>query len=92
MEKEAAIDDQDIMGKYVLIADSWHIFCFYNIDFFLSTPLHLAAGEGHLEVVMALIDAEAASDMTNNFGQTPYDVAEQMNKVEVVEYLTNIWG
>ena len=39
---------------------------------------------------MALIDAEATSDMTNNFGQTPYDVAEQMNKVEVVEYLTNI--
>ena len=54
--------------------------------------MHLAAGEGYLEVVMALIDAEATSDMTNNFGQTPYDVAEQMNKVEVVEYLTDIWG
>ena len=61
-----------------------------TLTFFASTPLHLAAGEGYLEVVMALIDAEATSDMTNNFGQTPYDVAEQMNKVEVVEYLTNI--
>ena len=60
------------------------------IQFIISTPLHLAAGEGHLEVVQALIDAEATSDMTNNFGQTPYDVAEQMNKVEVVEYLTDI--
>ena len=52
--------------------------------------MHLAAGEGFLEVVKALIDAEADTGMMNESGQTAYDVAMENDRVEVVEYLSNL--
>ena len=105
IEKGAAINDQDMLGKYVFslahvvvhFYSTCLLFCisnihlhFYIFNSYFSTPLHLDAGEGFLEVVKALVDAGADTEMMNESGQTAYDVAMENDRVEVVEYLSNL--
>ena len=46
-----------------------------------STPLHFAAGNGHLEVVQLLLRHRADKELKNNFGEKPVDrVCERGNK------------
>ena len=58
-------------------------------SFLTSTPLHMAAQQGNLEVAKALVEAnDALSDITNNFGQTAYDIALEKGYMSVANYLS----
>ena len=49
----------------------------------------MAAQQGNLEVAMALVEAnDAISDITNNFGQTAYDIASEKGYMSVANYLS----
>ena len=52
----------------------------------------MAAQQGNLEVAMALVEAnDALSDITNNFGQTAYDIALEKGYMSVANYLSTAW-
>jgi ankyrin repeat protein/L-ascorbate metabolism protein UlaG (beta-lactamase superfamily) len=51
------------------------------------TVLHIAAREGHLEVVKAALKAGAPIDIGDNEGSTPLDVAAIFGHMELAEYL-----
>jgi hypothetical protein len=51
------------------------------------TPLHLAAGFGHKEVVQLLLDFKAEVDAKNKNGYTPLYVAARSGQKDVVELL-----
>lgn len=76
--------DDDVFGrKYLMLASSYgHVelveFMLKNgaepgpyVRKNLDTPLHYAAGGGHLEVMQILLDAEADVNARDNFGKTP---------------------
>ena len=44
-----------------------------------STPLHLASGYGHVEVINALLAAGADKTIKSNTGKTPHDVAKNQD-------------
>ena len=54
------------------------------------TPLHLAARNGHTEVVAGLISARAAVDMTDDEGMTPLALAAAKGHTLAVGEL--VWG
>jgi ankyrin repeat protein len=51
------------------------------------TPLHWASGEGHLEVVKALLAAQADVKKADDDGETPLHWASDFGHLEVVEAL-----
>lgn len=51
------------------------------------TPLHIAAREGHLEVIKVVLKAGAPIDIGDNEESTPLDVAAIFGHMEVAEYL-----
>lgn len=58
-----------------------------------STPLHQAAIEGHLEVVMLLVQRGAKIDMKDKmWGDTPLGWAIYAKKKEVADYLRGLTG
>jgi len=56
-------------------------------DEFQNTPLHLASGNGHLEVVKFLVSQGANVNALNDAGNTPLHWAALLGELQVVEYL-----
>ena len=56
-------------------------------DYDNRTPMHLAAAEGHLEVVRFLLDNEISANHHDRWGGTPLDDAELGNHMDVIELL-----
>jgi len=52
-----------------------------------NTPLHLAAYNGHINIVQFLVEHNAIISPRNRYGKTPLRLAEQANEVEIAEYL-----
>lgn len=52
------------------------------------TPLHYAAGKGHLEIAQALVRNDADVTLVCN-GKTPLDLAKEYGRDEVVDFLRN---
>ncbi|MDQ7821241.1 MAG: ankyrin repeat domain-containing protein [Candidatus Eremiobacteraeota bacterium] len=52
-----------------------------------NTPLHEAAGKGHLEMVKFLVEKGAVADAKNNCGDTPLYEAAKNGHSAVMEYL-----
>lgn len=58
-----------------------------------STPLHYAAGCGHLPIVKLLVEHGARKDITDKEKMTPAAVAlsiKENNWKEIVEYLNSL--
>lgn len=51
------------------------------------TPLHIAAAEGHVGLVQALLNASARYDVRDNNGHTPIDCAQRQGRHEVVNLI-----
>ena len=51
------------------------------------TPLHLAAVNGHLDVVQYLVEQGANKEATDDCNKTPLFVAAKGGHLEVVQYL-----
>ncbi len=47
------------------------------------TPLHYAAGEGYMEILRLLVEADANVAVRDNEGDMPVHVAVQENQIEV---------
>jgi ankyrin repeat protein len=56
-------------------------------NYFGGTPLHLAAGNGHIEVAQLLLDFKAVIDAKNDNGYTPLYMAARSGHKDVVELL-----
>jgi cytohesin len=56
-------------------------------DMFGSTPLHLAAQHGHLEIAALLLDHKAVVDARDKAGKTPLHWATQSGHRDIVELL-----
>ena len=54
------------------------------------TPLLIAAGEGHLEVVRHLVEVGALKDQARNDGATPLFVAARAGHLDVVRHLAEV--
>jgi len=52
-----------------------------------STPLHAAVLGNNAEIVRVLIDLGADPNMKNDFGKTPYQIADGLNLIEIVDIL-----
>ncbi|GJQ14560.1 hypothetical protein GpartN1_g6351.t1 [Galdieria partita] len=56
-------------------------------DEFRNTPLHLAAGNGQLEVAKFLVNKGAELNAQNDAGNTPLHWAALLGELEVVQFL-----
>jgi len=56
------------------------------------TPLHLACLKGHLEIVKALVEAGAMTNMEDRFSETPMMWARRHNKKDIEDYLLSLRG
>ena len=52
-----------------------------------STPLHKAAGQGHLAIVQWLLEMGARSDILSHAGETAVDVARRFGQLAVLKAL-----
>ena len=63
-------------------------------DYDFRTPLHLAASNGHLNVVRFIVDIVGAEmiNPTDRWNGTPYDDAVREHYDDVADYLLSIGG
>ena len=61
--------------------------CFYVQG---SSPLHLCCQEGHLDLLMWLLDHDADLNLRDNFGWKPFHSACVAGQSHVVKFLTQI--
>ena len=54
-----------------------------------TTPLYVAAQQGHLKVVRALVEANATVDQAAENGATPLSVATMQSHLEVAQVLVD---
>ena len=59
-------------------------------EYLSSAPLHFAAGHGHLDIVMKLIEFNADVNIELDSGETAYDIAVSAGNTEVADYLENL--
>jgi len=52
--------------------------------------MHLAAENGHLEVIEFLFANGAKIDLVDNFGNTPYEIAKNHNHVQICKYIEEL--
>ena len=52
--------------------------------------MHFAAGHGHLDIVMKLIEFNADVNIELDSGETAYDIAVSAGNTEVADYLENL--
>jgi ankyrin repeat protein len=52
-------------------------------------PLHIAASDGHLEIVKALIAAGADMNALENYGRSALGIARRKNHTKIVDFLRN---
>ena len=64
-------------------------FVLTQADYDGRTALHVAACEGHLEVVKYLLEHGASVHLRDRFGHSPLDDAVRFGHEEVVEILVN---
>lgn len=58
---------------------------------FLRTPIHVAVIEGHLEILRFLVEqAQANYRLLDADSRSPLDLAQEMNRAEIVEYLVSL--
>uniref|UniRef100_A0A8C5LDA5 Ankyrin repeat domain 42 n=1 Tax=Jaculus jaculus TaxID=51337 RepID=A0A8C5LDA5_JACJA len=55
-----------------------------------STPMHKAAGQGHIECLQWLIEVGADSNITNKAGERPSDVAKRFAHLAAVKLLAGL--
>nr|BAC26485.1 unnamed protein product [Mus musculus] len=55
-----------------------------------STPMHKAAGQGHIDCLQWLIEMGAESNITNKAGETPSDVAKRFAHLAAVKLLEGL--
>ena len=58
---------------------------------FSSTPLHFAAANGHLDIVMKLIEYNADVKIKTHSGKNAYFFAVEYGYVEVANYLEGLF-
>ena len=56
-------------------------------NIFGETPIHNAAKGGQLEIVKFLVNFTEMPNISNDYGKTPSDLAEENNHVAVFEFL-----
>lgn len=61
---------------------------FFSLSLSLRTPLHIAAAEGNLAAVEALVGAGAAVGAKDRWDHTPLDEARREKRGPVVDFLT----
>ena len=54
-----------------------------------NTPLHWAAGSGHLDVCKLIIKNVHVKDFVNNDGKTPKDMVDKLRHPELYQLLHN---
>ena len=58
----------------------------------LVTPLHLAVGNDHFDVVKQIVDKIEDKHPKDNKGHSPFEVAVYQNNVEMIKFLEEVCG
>eukprot|EP00298_Acanthocystis_sp_HF-20_P011427 c19389_g2_i2.p1 GENE.c19389_g2_i2~~c19389_g2_i2.p1 ORF type:complete len:306 (-),score=157.98 c19389_g2_i2:235-1152(-) len=80
----AHANDVEMLGR-LLSAHSDPNICGYDHR----TALHVAAGEGHIQVVKFLVEHGASVNVLDRHGMSPIEEAENRHHDEIFEYLRN---
>ena len=64
----------------------------FVIDYDQRTALHVASGDGHMEVVEALLNNGADPNVVDRWSETPLDGAMKYHKTDMAKYLVSKGG
>ena len=68
------------------------LFHFYPIWICFSTPLHYAAANGHMDIIMKLVEYNADVDIEDFAGTNAYEFAVAYGHMDAAEYLESLWS